>query len=68
MYDQHTRSLHTRQELRNQFLTYLKIDICEHEDKGNMIILGVDLNDPVQTLGAEISRISVIWDTKIYLW
>ena len=48
MYDKHTRSLHTRQELRHQFLTYLKIDICEHEDKGNMIILGVDLNDLVQ--------------------
>ena len=48
VYKQHARKLPIHQEPRQQFLVDLKDSIQTHEEQGDMIILGMDLNDPAQ--------------------
>ena len=48
LYVQHARSLSVNQEPRQQFLVDLKECIQAHQVQSDMIILGMDLNDPAQ--------------------
>ena len=48
VYAQHTRYLLVHQEPWQHFLVDLKAHIQTHQDKGDIIILGMDLKDPAQ--------------------
>ena len=45
---QHTRHLSVHQEPRQNVLADLKAHIQTHQNKGDVIILGMELNDPAQ--------------------
>ena len=51
VYKQDTRALPIKCEPRSQFLTYAKECIQKKQEKGDLIIIGMDLNDPVQHYG-----------------
>ena len=48
VYEQHTRALIILSDSRTQFLIYLKQCIQNRQAQGDLIILGMDLNDLVQ--------------------
>lgn len=48
VYEQHAYLLPVQQKLRQQFLTDIKTGIHEHQYKGNVIIIGMNINNPVQ--------------------
>ena len=48
VYEQYVRSLSILSDPRTQFLIDLKKCIQDRQEQGHLIIIGMDLNDPVQ--------------------